>query len=73
MSNQLALDFLNKLRSDASLSKKISDLSIEEDLKSVLDIARLEGFDITEANLREAFTHEWAMRWFVHTKNMSFE
>ena len=71
MSVQAALDFMGKVREDESLREKISDLATDADLQTVVDLARGEGYSISEGDLREAFKHDWAMRWFKCTGSSS--
>ena len=67
MSVQSALEFIGKVREDKSLRQKICELATDAELQAVVDLARGEGFSISEGDLREAFKHDWAMRWFRRT------
>ncbi|GMQ80806.1 MAG: hypothetical protein BMS9Abin05_0235 [Rhodothermia bacterium] len=71
MSVQSALDFVGKVREDKSLSEKVRELATDTELQAVVDLARREGYSISEGDLREAFKHDWAMRWFRHTGSSS--
>ncbi len=45
----------------------MEEFDSEDGLQSIIDLAESEGFSISERDLREAFKHDWAMRWFSQT------
>lgn len=64
MSVQEALHFIQKVRADESLREEIQRLQQEAGLKELVEIGKGAGLQFTEAHLRTAFGHDWAMRWF---------
>ena len=64
---QTALDFIGMTRTDESLNVQIGELTADADLQALIDLARSEGFSSSERDLRDAFKHDWAMRWFTQT------
>lgn len=65
MSVQDALKFIKAVRRNEKLKTFL--LSDTSDLKAVTELGANEGYHFSEAELREAFKHDWAMRWFKHT------
>lgn len=67
MSVQTALDFISMIRAENTFRLRMEELDSEDGLQSIIDLAESEGFSISERDLREAFKHDWAMRWFSQT------
>jgi predicted ribosomally synthesized peptide with nif11-like leader len=62
MSLQQALQFIQLVRSDETLRARLEPPG-HVDLGALVNIAREQGYAMTEDELRRAFTHDWAMRW----------
>ncbi|MEP7355959.1 MAG: Nif11-like leader peptide family natural product precursor [Anaerolineales bacterium] len=62
MSVQSALKFIQSIRSDPGLKDRLAVLAPVAGLESLVQLARDAGFSFTEADLRQAFQHDWAMR-----------
>ena len=69
MSVQAALDFMGQIRKDESLSESVKNLNAEPGLRSIIDLAQTQGYMFSEEDLRQAFKHDWAMRWFSQTNS----
>ena len=67
MSVQTALDFISMIRAENKLRLRMEEFDSKDGLQSIIDLAEKEGFSISERDLREAFKHDWAMRWFSQT------
>ena len=62
MSVQSALKFIQHIRDDQELKEALAALGPEPGLALLLTAGRAAGFGFTEAELRQAFKHDWAMR-----------
>jgi hypothetical protein len=62
VSIQSALKFIQHLRGDQGLKDALAPLGSEPGLELLLTAGRAAGFMFTEAELRQAFKHDWAMR-----------
>ncbi len=63
MSVQTALQFIQKIRQDESLRRRVQALGRAADLESVVTLGEAAGYSFTVADLQTAFKHDWAMRW----------
>jgi predicted ribosomally synthesized peptide with nif11-like leader len=64
MSIQEALHFMRKVREDEGLRSRAEALVRGGDLEELVRLAGEAGYPFTVDDLRAAFKHEWAMRWF---------
>jgi hypothetical protein len=62
VSVQAALKFIQHIRGDQELRDALGALGPEPGLALLLTAGRAAGFGFTEAELRQAFKHDWAMR-----------
>ncbi len=62
MSVQTALKFIQHIRLDQDLRDRLAALGPEAGVNLLLTMGREAGFEFTEADLRQAFKHDWAMR-----------
>jgi predicted ribosomally synthesized peptide with nif11-like leader len=62
VSVQTALKFIQHIRLDQELRDGLAALRPEAGVELVLTLGREAGFEFTEADLRQAFKHDWAMR-----------
>jgi predicted ribosomally synthesized peptide with nif11-like leader len=62
VSVQSALKFIQHLRGDQALRDRLAALGPVAGLEPLTQLAREAGFEFTEADLRQAFKHDWAMR-----------
>lgn len=58
-----ALNFIAAVRSSAELCSALQSMACERPLRDVCHLAQEHHFSFTEAELRAAFKHDWAMRW----------
>ena len=63
MSVAAALKFIQQVRADSGLKAQIEALGRAAELAPVIEIGQAAGFTFTDADLRQAFKHDWAMRW----------
>jgi predicted ribosomally synthesized peptide with nif11-like leader len=63
VSVQSALRFIQQVRRDAALKSQVESLGPASELEPLLQIGRQAGFAFTDAELRQAFKHDWSMRW----------
>jgi predicted ribosomally synthesized peptide with nif11-like leader len=63
MSIAVALKFIQQIRGDPALNSRVEALGPASELEPLLQLARQAGFAFSEADLRQAFKHDWAMRW----------
>jgi predicted ribosomally synthesized peptide with nif11-like leader len=62
VSVQSALKFIHHIRADQELRDRLAGLGLDAGLEPLTQLARETGFEFTEADLRQAFKHDWAMR-----------
>jgi predicted ribosomally synthesized peptide with nif11-like leader len=62
VSIQSALKFIQHIRGDQALRDSLAALGPDAGLEPLTQLAREAGFELTEADLRQAFKHDWAMR-----------
>ena len=67
MSLQAALHFIQKIRRDETLRKKIERHQQLISFEDVVALGSRAGFAFTADDLRTAFKHDWAMRWCRYT------
>jgi hypothetical protein len=65
LSVQSALDFLRTARDRPDLQEKIAAWGPAPTAAQLVGLASQAGFACSEAELHEAFRHDWAMRWFA--------
>jgi hypothetical protein len=63
MSIQNALTFIRRAREDETLTVRLRSQGHNLDLQYVITLAAQGGLTFSEQELREAFSHDWAMRW----------
>ncbi len=69
MSVQSALAFIQYARREAEAKKEI--VPETDDLDEIVLRAGKAGYQFTTEELRAAFKHDWAMRWFHHSADLS--
>jgi hypothetical protein len=62
MSAQATYRFIAQCRRGGRLAARIAALGADADLEELLRLATQEGFDLTAAELREAYRQDWALR-----------
>jgi predicted ribosomally synthesized peptide with nif11-like leader len=62
VSVQSALKFIQHIRGDQELRDALAALGPEPAMALLLTAGPAAGFGFTEAELRQAFKHDWAMR-----------
>lgn len=65
MSVQTALQFIEKLRVDEELKKRLLIKSNNPDLESFVKLGAQIGLSFTIEQLKTAHKQDWAMRWLV--------
>lgn len=66
MSVQTALQFIEKLRVDEELKKRLLIKSNNPDLESFVEVGAEVGLSFTVEQLKAAYKHDWGMRWLVY-------
>ena len=62
MPTQSALDYIRRLRDTQG--------DVPDSIDSLVEQARVEGYDFTEDDLRAAFRSDWAMRWAIESRRL---
>jgi hypothetical protein len=63
MSLQTALQFIQQVRRDAMLRRRLRDLGLEATPERVVAIGEVVGCIFTVEELQRAYKHDWGMRW----------
>jgi predicted ribosomally synthesized peptide with nif11-like leader len=66
MALQAALRFIQAIREEERLQRRVRALGHTADLSAVVQLGAQAGFEFTAEELRTAFKHDWVMRWLHH-------
>lgn len=67
MSIKNALQFISQVRQSEQLKVRIQKLDVSDNLGSIINLAKEEGFIFSESDLQEAHKKDWTMRWLIYS------
>ncbi len=68
MSVQTALQFIQQLRGDEELKKRLLALNDYANLESFVKLGTEVGLTFTLEELKTAHKHDWTMRWLLYNR-----
>ena len=71
MSVQAALKFIHRIRQDDALCERVRARGGKGDLDQVAAIGAEAGFEFSVDELRQAFKHDWTMRWIRYGQGVT--